>query len=188
MDPRVVAAIIAAGVSLAVSAAGWWFAWRQADRSRRIERTLARLERQIGDFYGPILGLVKQYRIVKEIREDILTKGREAKKLDDEQSVTVKRFVYENFYEPIHKRITEILDGRLYLVEKGKIPKSFQEYLRTAVQEKIQYSLWTEKKIGTDFLEGRGFPESFAEEVEKALSRLLEQQEEVLRGGEGRKT
>lgn len=186
MDPRIAAAVIAAGVSLAVSAAGWWFAWRQADRSRRIERTLARLERQIGDFYGPILGLVEQYRIVKEVRGEILAKGKETGRLNDEQSVVVKRFVYENFYEPIHKRLTEILDERLYLIENGEIPKSFREYLHTAVQEKIQYRLWTDREISTDFLEGRGFPEDFARAVDETLKRLLEQQEEVLRGREVR--
>ncbi|MFL6237108.1 MAG: hypothetical protein ACJ76N_28520 [Thermoanaerobaculia bacterium] len=140
------------------------------------------MERQIGEFYSPILGLVEQYLVVGDVKKEILEKGKD--KLNDEQKAILDRFVYEKFYEPIHQSLAELLDQRLYLLEKGKIPASFRDYLCAAVQEKMQYRLWAEQKIETKFASGKTFPKDFHKEVSNTLVELLERQERILRGEE----
>jgi hypothetical protein len=120
MDSQVLAAIIAASVALAVSPLGWWLQGRREGRGRRTERTLARLERQIGDFYGPLLGLIEEQVIVEDIENQIIEASRAAKQTGEQRAV-VRRFIYESYKRPIHERCTEILNQRLYLVEGGKV-------------------------------------------------------------------
>jgi hypothetical protein len=183
MNTQLLAATIAAGVSLTLLGAGWWWAARRENRARRIERTLARLERQIGDFYGPLLGLIEEYLVIEHVEKKIIEAGR-AGKLDQDKRAIVRRFIYEEFKRPIHDRFSKILDERLYLVEGGNVHESLREYLKSAVQQAIQYRLWAEKKIPTDFLQGYGFPTDFAEEVKIRLRELLERQDRIVHGRE----
>jgi hypothetical protein len=183
MNTQLLAAIIAASVSLAVSAAGWWWSARREDRARRIERSLARLERQIGEFYGPLLGLIEEYVVIDKVEAEIIAAGRSGK-LEGPQRAIVRRFIYENYKEPIHDRFGKILDERLYLVEGGEVHESLREYLRSAVQLSIQYRLWSEKNLPTEFLPGVGFPTKFTDEIKKRLTELLARQDRIIHGRE----
>jgi hypothetical protein len=183
MDTQLLTAIIAAGVSLIVLAAGWWWAAHREKRARRIERTLARLERQIGEFYGPLLGLIEEYLVIEDVEKKIIEAGR-AGKLNPDGRAVVRRFIYEEYKRPIHDRFSKILDERLYLVEGGEVHESLREYLKSAVQQGIQYRLWSEKKIPTDFLRGYGFPTNFSDEVKTRLSELLKRQDRIVHGRE----
>jgi hypothetical protein len=183
MDTQLLTAIIAASVSLTVLAAGWWWAAHRETRARRIESTLARLERQIGEFYGPLLGLIEEYLVIENVEKKIIEAGRAEKRSLDERAV-VRRFIYEEYKRPIHDRLSKILDERLYLVEGGEVPESLREYLKSAVQQGIQYRLWSEKKIQTDFLQGYGFPTNFTNEVKTRLSELLQRQDRIVHRGE----
>jgi hypothetical protein len=183
MDSNLLAAIIAAAVALAVSSLGWWWTGRHEDRSRRIERTLARLEHQIGEFYGPLLGLLEEYIVVENIERKIIEAGR-AGKLTQEQRAVVRRFIYETYKSPIHDRCRSILDERLHLIEGGEVHESVREYLRSSVQQALQYRLWSERSIATEFLPGQGFPTNFSDEVKKRLSQLLRRQERIIHGEE----
>lgn len=183
MNTQLLAAIIAAGVSLAVSAAGWWWSARREDRARRIERSLARLERQIGEFYGPLAALIEEYVVVDDVEKKLIEAGYTGK-LDRAQRAVVRRFIYESYKRPIHDRFSKILDERLYLVEGGEVPDSFREYLLSAVQLGIQYRLWSEKEIATDFVPGYGFPTNFADEIKRRLAELLRRQDRIIHGRE----
>jgi hypothetical protein len=183
MDSQLLAATIGAGVALAVSSLTLSLTGRREGRGRRTERTLARLERQIGDFYGPLLGLIEEQIIVEDIENRIIEAGR-AGELTADQRAVVRRFIYEGYKSPIHERCTRILNERLYLVEGGLVHESFREYLRSTVQLAVQYRLWSERKIATDFIKGQGFPQDFADEVEKRLVQLLQRQDRIIRGDE----
>jgi hypothetical protein len=183
MNTQLLTAIIAAGVSLTVSAASLWWAALRENRARRIERTLARFERQIGDFYGPLLGLIEEYVVIEDVEKKIIEAGRSGK-LNTDQRAIVRRFIYEQYKRPIHSRFSKILDERLYLAEGGAVHEGLREYLKSAVQQSIQYGLWSEKKISTDFLRGYGFPAEFSDEVRRRLSELLRRQDRIVHGRE----
>jgi len=183
MDSNFLSALIAAVVALVVSFLGWWWAARREDRSRRIERTLVRIEHQIGDFYGPLLGLVEEYLILEDIERRIIEAGR-AGKLTQEQRAVMRRFIWEAFKTPIHDRCRRILDERLHLIEGGEVHDSVRDYLRSSVQQELQYRLWSEKHIATDFVEGYGFPTNFSDEIRNRLGELLKHQERVINGEE----
>lgn len=183
MDSNLLSGLIAAAVALAVSLLGWWWAARREDRGRRIERTLVRLEHQIGEFYGPLLGLIEEYLILEDIERRIIDAGR-AGELTQDQRAVVRRFIWEAFEAPIHDRCRKILDERLHLIEGGEVHDSVREYLRSSVQQTLQYRLWSEKSIATDFLKGYGFPTNFSDEVRNRLGQLLRRQERVIHGEE----
>jgi hypothetical protein len=183
MNSNLLAALIAATVAIAVSLMGWWWAGRREDRGRRIERTLVRLEHQIGEFYGPLLGLIEEYVILEDIERRIIEAGR-AGKLTQDQRAVVRRFIWEEFKAPIHDRCRKILDERLHLIEGGEVHDSVREYLLSSVQQGLQYRLWSEKNIATDFLQGYGFPTNFLDEVRNRLGQLLKRQERVIHGEE----
>jgi hypothetical protein len=183
MDSNLLAAMIAAAVALAVSFLGWWWGARRENRGRRIERTLIRLEHQIGEFYGPLLGLIEEYLIIEDIEHRIIDAGR-AGKLNQDQRAVVRRFIWEVFKTPLHDRCRKILDERLHLIEGGAVHDSVREYLRSSVQQALQYGLWSKKNIATDFLPGYGFPTTFSDEVRNRLGELLKRQERVIHGEE----
>jgi hypothetical protein len=183
MDSSLLAALIAAAVALVVASLGWWWTGHHDDRSRRVERTLGRLEHQIGEFYGPLLGLLEEFIVVEDVERRIIEAGR-AGKLTQEQRAVVRRFIYEKFKSPIHDRCRTILHERLYLIEGGEVHDSVREYLRSSVQQALQYRLWSERDIASDFLEGQGFPKNFSDEIKKRLSQLLKRQERIIHGEE----
>jgi len=181
IDTNVLQAVIVAGVSVAIASVGWWLAKWMEDRRRRIDRTLLRLGRQIDEFYGPLLGLIELYIAVKNVQWKIVSEGEECGKLTKDQVADVKRFVFETYLTPIHDRMRKILDERLHLMNSSEMPENFTNYLLSSIQETIQYYLWAEREIGTDFLPGLPFPENLREDVRKELRTLLDRQQSLLR-------
>ena len=174
--------LVTAIASMLVTSLAWWLASLRDKKRRSVESTLARLERQIGELYGPLLGQVERFDAVREIRHRLLEEGKANGKLTMDQRGTVRRFIYRNYHAPIHDRIRQILDEKMYLVKDGKLPDSFRRYLRASVQEMVQFNLWAEKGIATDFVHGLPLPEGFEDEIRSTLKDLLRLQEEIIRG------
>jgi hypothetical protein len=80
---------------------------------------------------------------------------------------------WQHYFSPLHQEIGGILRTKLYLLEGGRLPESFTEYLEHATQEACQHRLWSELSIDTSGVRGRRWPKAFDRDVKTALDRLM---------------
>jgi hypothetical protein len=172
--------IISAGV---LTALGWfatyYFGKLKEDRTKRLELRIGRLQRQIEEFYGPLYNLVTEIVVSKQVLDAIVvTEG--PSPLSTDESVRLKVFVRETQMKPLHQQIIAILRTKLYLVEGLTAPVSFHDYLRHAIQERLQREIWATLKISTTHIKGRPFPDDFRKDVETGLFAVMRQYEDTI--------
>jgi hypothetical protein len=180
MQPEVLLAVLAA----VVTAAGWFVTYflakRQEDARRRLEQSVRHVERQIEEFYGPLFNLVHQVVIANHVQHKILA-GTAKGKVDAEQAEAVRRFFRERYFFPVHAEINQILKTRLHLVEGAEMPEVFYRYVKHAVQEQAQSSLWQEHRIDTSFVPGEPYPNDLYQAAKGGLDRLMQEYERLTR-------
>jgi len=163
-------------VVASISVIGWFVTYslskKREDQTRRLEKTIRHLERQIEEFYGPLFNLVHQIVIANHVQQRILS-GSSKGKLSDEQYLRVRRFFQERFFFPIHAEITQILKNRLHLVEGANMPPEFYQYLKHSIQEQSQSMLWNNQQIDTSFVQGEPYPNELYQVLKESLTRLM---------------
>jgi hypothetical protein len=79
------ATVIAAFIAAVVAVAGWfilsYLTGRREDRTKRLQLTMEHSEKQIGEFYAPLLGLLEQLDTTYRVKERMITQ--EAKQCSD---------------------------------------------------------------------------------------------------------
>jgi hypothetical protein len=168
-----VADIIPVLITGTVTAIGWYITYAYAkmreDRTRRLDLLLKLRARQIEELYGPLLSLIEQIFNVWQVRANVL-KGTD---YSGEDQRRIREFFWQHYFTPLHQEIGALLRTKLYLLESGRIPESFTEYLEHATQEACQHRLWSELGIDTSKVPGRRWPKMFDSDVKNALDRLM---------------
>ena len=101
--------------------------------------------------------LIEQIFNVWTVRERILN----AKNYTAEDRSRIRNFFWERYFTPLHQEVAGLLKTKLYLLEGGQLPTSFQHYLEHATQESCQQHLWRELQIDTSHARGRSWPQQF---------------------------
>lgn len=131
----------------AVTAFGWYATYAYAkireDRTRRLDLRLKFRARQIEELYGPLYSLIQQIFNVWGVRQNVL-KG---KSYSSDDARKIGEFFWQRYFTPLHQEIASLLRTKLYLLEGGRLPDSFREYLEHATQEACQHHLWQEMGI-----------------------------------------
>lgn len=160
-------------ITAAVTAVGWYATYAYAklreDRTRRIDLLLRLRARQIEEMYGPLLSLIEQIFNVWQVRQNVL----ESTAYSEEDQRRIKEFIWARYFTPLHEEIGTLLRTKLYLLEEGRLPKSFSDYLQHATQEACQHRLWSELGIDTSKVPVREWPQGFDQDVKNALERLM---------------
>jgi len=156
--------------------------WRETNLRRRVE-TARYLERQIGELYGPLLGLIEHSEMVYEILRKKL--GHAATpKIDftklDERDGQVWRFFQEQFFLPINSSIRELIRSKTHLLEGGTMPKSFSTFFVHEAHYSCLHPLWKELKISSLEVRGVSWPEEFGPEVRTTLRRLTQRHQHLI--------
>ena len=158
----------------AVTAFGWYATYAYAklreDRTRRLDLLLKLRARQIEELYGPLLSLIEQIFNVWQVRENVLR----GTAYSEEDQRRIREFFWQKYFTPLHQEIGALLRTKLYLLEGGRLPDSFTEYLEHSTQEACQHRLWSELGIDTSNVSGRRWPQAFHTDVKIALDRLME--------------
>lgn len=179
------AAVIGAAITGVVTVVGWnvshLLSERRENRTRRLQAKLARLERQIEEFYGPLFSLIEQVFNVWTVRRNLLSAGEGGAKLSAEEQRQVRNFVWQNYFLPLHLQIRKLLRSKIHLVEGTRIPESFYKYLEHATQETLQHKLWEQAKIGTPHVKGIPWPKDFHEDVRNSLDRAMAEYDRCIR-------
>ena len=164
----------------AVTVFGWYatyaYAKMREDRTRRLDLLLRFRARQIEELYGPLLSLIEQIFNVWQVRENVL--GGADHSVEDQRRI--QAFFRQHYFTPLHQEIGALLRTKLYLLEGGRLPDSFTEYLEHATQEACQHRLWSELGIDTSKALGREWPDSFHDDVKRALDRLMKEHQSGL--------
>ena len=160
-------ALITAGLAAVVTVVGWnvshYLARRREDRNRRIEAEISRIERQIEEFYGPLISLIKQIFNVWDIRKRIL------ESVDSDKKEKIREFIYSEYFLPLHIEMRELIKSKFYLNDDEKVSEKLKEYLIHSTQEVLQKRIYRELQISTVELKGDGWPKSFSRRVEEAI-------------------
>jgi len=159
--------------------ATYYFGKIKEDRTRRLELRIHYLQRQIEEFYGPLYNLITEITVSKQVLDAIVTTEGPSS-LTSDQNVNVKAFVREAQIKPLHDQIIAILRGKLYLVDERTAPASIHEYLRHAIQERLQREIWSNLKISTTHIRGRPFPDTFKKDIESGLLTVMRKYDDTI--------
>jgi hypothetical protein len=181
------ATIIGVSLTGAVTVIGWnvsnALAKRRDAETRQAEATLKHIERQIEEFYGPLLSLIEQIFNVWTVRENLLFPEGRPSPIDpsDPRRNQIFTFFQTTYFFPLHGKLREILASKLYLVDAGSVPESFRQYLEHSTQQVVQHRLHADLGVSTDHIPGVPWPDAFYDDVKASLDELMARHERVLR-------
>jgi hypothetical protein len=159
-------------LTAAVTIIGWYvtyaFSRRKEDRAHRIQQLVKYRQQQIEEFYGPLVSLIEQIKLAREVREDLLAA------LDPEpgRREQIRELFWEKYFLPLHAEMISLFRSKLYLVEGGQVPESFRMYFKHATVEICQR--WVETEVGEDpeLIPVPKWPREFFGDATQALERL----------------
>jgi hypothetical protein len=180
------ATIIGVSATAVVTIAGWnishILAKRREDHTRRLEATQKHIERQIEEFYGPLLNLIEQVFNVWAVREKIIQQNGSSTLPPgkNKQNNEIRYYVQENYFFPLHEKIRELLTEKLYLTDGGHIPESFRAYLEHSTQQIVQKALEKELNLDMRNVPILPWPDSFYQDVKATLESLMERYDQCI--------
>jgi hypothetical protein len=184
---QAIATIVGVSLTGIVTVIGWnvsnSLAKRREAETRRAEATLKHIERQIEEFYGPLLCLIEQIFNVWTVRENLLfPPGRPSSiAATDPRRNEIFTFFQTRYFFPFHEKIRDVLASRLYLVDGGSVPESFSQYLEHSTQQVVQHRLYADFAVSTDHIPGVPWPDAFYDDVKTSLDGLMAKHERCLR-------
>lgn len=171
-------ALTTAGIAAIVTIAGWnishYLAKKREDRTRRIESTVAIIEKEIEEFYGPLRSLIEQVHSVWRIRKKLIdgTEHKQYKVIDD--------FVWVNYFTPLHIELRDLIKSKSYVVKDKDLKNNIREYLEHSIQELFQERLIREQGIATDQIGGTRWPRGFLSSVETVIQDLSNKRNKLI--------
>jgi len=180
-------------IGLLIAAAGYFFskllekfkgeqALRQEFETLRDQVTLNHIQHQIEELYSPLLGLIKQSKIVSDISKcklpHINDKTKDQITVEEEE---IRRYFVEKYFLPINKQVATLIRTKIYLISEDELPESFSRFLIHQAQFECLHSLWQDKKISSDEIEGIGWPTVFDSDVQKVMTNLRKDYNEYLK-------
>ena len=176
--------IITTGIAAVVTIIGWnishYLAKKREDRTRRIELSVNRLERQIEEIYGPLLSLIEQIFNVWRVENKLLDG------VDDNKKGQIDHFVWKEYFLPLHIEIRNLIKIKFYLVDNEDVALSIKEYLEHSTQELFQSRISAELNISTSHIKGKRWPRCFHSNVKKAIVEIRKKREHLIKDLENR--
>jgi hypothetical protein len=147
---------------------------QREDRTKRIQLTIDHAEKQLSEFYSPLLALTV-------LADQTATASEVLDKAPREDRPAINKIMWEDIYRPIHIEILNILKTKIHLIEGFDIGKArgFKEYLRHYASQQIYWELQKPKGPGLEF-NTYPYQELFNEDVEKGLSAVSKRYENSL--------
>jgi hypothetical protein len=146
----------------------------RADRVKRLEILLKDTESQISELYGPLDALIHQIWATWEIKHEMRPR------LGDDVYRKVDHYFGRVYFAELHAKVRKIIESKAHLLENGVMPDSFYAYMKHSMMEKIQIDLWEQERIGTENVEGFGWPHAFSDDVQRGLREALRRRQAIL--------
>jgi hypothetical protein len=186
MPVPLIAALIAALVTIAGWAVSNFLTGKREDQSRKSQAALRHLERQIEELYGPLEGLLTYAGVVYQL-EQTRKKLRPANEADKDE-LAIQYFI-ENHYIPINQQIITLLRTKAYLMVGDRTPESFVGFMQHAASLEGFHNLWRKTGLKSFFMPPpeKNWPDIFHKEVSETLSNLRTKHDELILDLTGRK-
>ncbi len=182
MNTQLLSALIGAVVGGLITVTGWFINYslsrRKEDETRRKQAAQHHLERQIEELYGPLWSLIQQSKAVYNVACQRLPAGPSGRPDPGRfggQDTQIWHYFVETYFLPINAQIAELIRSKVYLLESGQVPASFQDYMQHQAQFHVLHHLWKDKQVDSSNVTGGGWPAQFNVDVEQALDRLMKQ-------------
>ncbi len=178
--------VLAAGFFTTI---GWFvtdrLSWRRSKKSLRTETLLQHTKRQVDELYGPLLGLIEYSDTVFGVVKRLLSKPIQDSRKDfppdlNDRDMEIWRFFVESYFIPTHRAIRELLYSHYHLLEHGDLPRGGQMFLLYAADLESRHTLWKQRQIDTEQVEGTEYPIEFKSDVKVILKELRERQQQYL--------
>jgi hypothetical protein len=157
---------------------------RREGEARRQEAALKHLQRQIEEFYGPLLGLIQRSRHVYATACKRLPTGADGR-IDQarfsESDWQVWNYFTETYFLEINREIAALLNTKGYLMGVHAAPTSYRDYLQHQVEQEALHRLWKERGISSLSTQGAGWPLQFEPDVREALTIVTNKYSDYLR-------
>jgi hypothetical protein len=171
----VIGAVIAAFGTLLGLFIGHFFTRRREDRTKRIQLTIEHAEKQLSEFYSPLVALALRLDQAAVGSDDVVPYATAAERPD------VDRIMWEDIYSPIHQEILSVLKTKSYLIEGFDIERAegFIEYLHHYESQRIYWQLVAKNHIIAN-PKIPPYPPLFNADIRKGLSIVTSRYENSL--------
>ena len=182
MSESLASAFIGAFSGAIIAAAGWAVAWRRSKQSQRQKAVWDRLNQQIGELYGPLVGLLTDLEVILRIKEVLLPGG----KFRDVKDLDIARFFEEKYIFPLNREMSRLIISKRHLFDAEGLPQSFHDFLEYAAEYECLHELWKATGIESDkgykgsVFPAKEQPKSFKGDVLDKLANLRSQQQQVI--------
>ncbi len=151
---------------------------------RRQSAEMEFLRCQIGELYGPLLGLVQQRRSIFEVSLAALpSEGDQQNRKDwNDTDWDAWHFLVEKYLLSLDSQIVNLINSKAHLLESPEMPPSFEQFIKHVAQQDSLFILSKEKQLSKDA--GKfyvPYPKEIVEEVQCSFARLRDRHERLLR-------
>ncbi len=184
MEEKLLLAVFGAFVTVIVGGISWLVNHYLAIRLRKRIETAQFLERQIGELYGPLVGLIEHsHTIYGILRKKLRQPGQQPidmSKLTREEG-KVWDFFQEQFFIPINGEIRELIRTKTHLLEFGEMPDSFLIFLEHEAHYSCLHPMWKKEHIDSLHVQGPPWPAEFNNDVKSTLKQLAERHQKLVK-------
>jgi hypothetical protein len=155
-------ALVPALIAAFVAGLGWfvasWLASRREDRTKRLQLTIEQAEKQVSEFYSPLIFLIERLDATYRAKQGMLAACPDKKG-------PIEEVAYTEHFLPTHQEIATILKTKIRLLEGSEIPPPLLNYIDHFTSENIA---WRLKRDGIDvWSQVKRFPSEFFDQLQQ---------------------
>ena len=146
---------------------------RREDRTKRIQLTIEQAEKQLNEFYSPLLSLAMQLDQTAEGSDFVVPKA------PDDVRSKIDKIMWDDIYSPIHEKIISILNTKIHLIDGFNIEKGlgFKDYLLHYESQRIYWVL-VDKGYTIPDVDFPPYPALFNVDIRAGLSTVTKRYED----------
>src|SRR3954447_16901546 len=159
MNPQVETALLSALVAGTITLCGWfisnWLTKRREEEARRQQAAIKHLERQMEEFYGPLLGLIEQSGAVFSV-------ATQRRQLGDQDAEKAWHYFIEKYFLPLNLQMVNLLSTKVHLRNTDTWPPSYLAFFEHQAQFESLHNLWADMRVDSSTIKGPGWPKNFS--------------------------
>ena len=159
-----------------IALAGYFIKYLYELSLQRRRENLNYLEKQIGEFYGPLfilgnVGMTSYDALIKKMNKE---NDRHLDKLTTEQ-IKEWRFWVEIVFMPNNLEMEKVIKEKAYLIKETEIPSCFIEFITHVADYKVVVAKW-KKEDYSNIFSIIDFPDELHKYIETRFSELRKEQ------------
>lgn len=175
-------AIVAATVSVLGWVTNYILSGRDERRKKQLDASLAYLESQLQELYGPLSFMIQESRRTHKELSQTLGHSHmfhESKEMTDDE-LKVWLFWIENDILPRNDKIKELLTTKTHLILGEQVPQSFLDFMEHHNSWKMNHLRWQKEQVPYSWHSNSAFPDQFETDVLNTFAALKQKHTMIL--------